>query len=191
MAYKDAAKGGAGESWGDAGDTAQYPDYSEELNGVIKKCCDEYLPTWTYWLPVAGLASEGANASIWINGVFNNWDFVADMWWKDENTEERKYDSYIPDDIQGKVPTSNQDYFIVNGHKMNREQYGNYVKGATAQYAFPGLTTSTLVNILGLGKSVYDNIKRPDLYDFSWDNEIDDSYFVYLGAWDMATGNIK
>jgi hypothetical protein len=161
------------------------PDYSEELNEVILKCCDEF-----YVGPLAdtGLV-QGYNAYTWADGIHTEWDFVGNKWWRDN--PDTGYDSYIPDDLQGKIPSKNDDYFILNGHRMNREQFNNYVKGATAQYAFPNFLTSTVVNILGVGKSIFDNIRRPEDYEFAWSNEFEDSYFTYLGAWDMANGTIN
>ena len=147
--------GSVGESLGDNSENLE--DFSEELNGAIMKCCDEYLPVWLNELPATGVVVKGINAVKWADGVHSEWDFVADMWWEDRSDD--NYDSYIPDSIQEKVPTRRDDYFVVNGHKMNREQFNNYVKGATAQFAFPGSLTSTVVNILGIGKSVFDNIE--------------------------------
>ena len=126
---------------------------------------------------------------IWKEGVFNHWNFVDTLW---EDRPDDGYDSYIPDEIQPLATDAQNDYFIVNGYRMNREQYGNYVKGATAQYAFPELPAADIVNILGVGMTVYynidDTLKSKGMYNFTWKNEIEDSYFTYLGAEDMKNG---
>jgi hypothetical protein len=174
-------------------DVTDMDDFSEELNGVIRKCCEEYVPLNEYYDPKKTLQALMKNALIWKEGVFNHWNFVGDTLWNDQ--EKIGYDSYIPDDIQGKAKDAQEDFFIVNGIRMNREQYGNYVKGATAQYAFPFLPAADIVNILGVGMSVVDNIednlKGNDKYNFTWENEIEDSYFTYLGARDMMNGVFK
>jgi len=174
-------------------DVTDMEDFSEELNGVIRKCCEEYVPLSEYNDPNTTLQALMKNALIWKEGVFNHWNFVGDTLWSDQ--ENTGYDSYIPDEIQGKAKDAQEDFFIVNGIRMNREQYGNYVKGATAQYAYPFLPAADIVNMLGLGMSVVDNIednlKGENYYNFSWENEIEDSYFTYLGARDMMNGVFK
>ena len=152
------------------------------------QCCDEYIPTWTYGAPVIGNILKATNAGIWVNGVFNQWDFVGNMWWNDRPLD--GYDSYIPDALQAKIPHRNQDYFIVNDIVMNREQYGNYVKGATAQYAFNYFYTSTAVNALGVADAIKNNILSPDLYNFSIEDNVIDSYYTNLGSIDMFLGKI-
>ena len=171
-------------------DVTKLEDFSEELNEVIQKCCAEYVPLEKYSVPDEAAFALVKNALVWKEGVFNHWNFVGDTLWKDD--KEIGYDSYIPDEIQDKELDAQKDFFIVNGIRMNREQYGNYVKGATAQYAFPFLPASEIVNIMGVGMSIVDNIedniKGNDKYNFTWENEIEDSYFTYLGARDMMNG---
>ena len=76
---------------------------------------------------------------------------------------------------------------------MNREQFNNYVKGATAQFALPYLTTSTIVNVGGVGWSLFES-SFPEMYNthgFDFGNDLEDAKFVYFGAIDMATGRIQ
>jgi len=159
-----------------------FPDYSDELNGVIMKCCNEFWPTLMYYIPSTGEAVKAINTGIWINGVFGNWNYVADKAWRENK------DTYIPESLCGL--DKHDDYFKINGHTMNRESFGNYVKGATAQYAFPSLSTSTTVNVLSTVWSIYKEIFWENS-GFNLTNEAEDWYGVYTGAKDMASGVIK
>jgi hypothetical protein len=172
---KKGALSGKIEQWKQQLD--QYPDYSEQMNDVIKKCILEFNPNNSLF----------QNFAVWKQGVFNQWDFVGDTWWFDKPDQE--YKSYIPKDIQGSVKSKNDDYFVVNGHVMNREQFGNYVKGATA--AACGIPSSLLVDIAGIGQSIIDNVfDSKQGYHFDWANEMEDTKFTDLGYSDMINGSI-
>ena len=136
-------------------DSSQLKDLSPELNGVIVQCCSEYAPKHWSEFPFGGIARNIHDAIAWGDGVFGEWDFVGDTWWGDnENTG---HDSLIPDEIQGYASDAQKDYFVVNGIRMNREQFGNYVKGATAQKAFPGVSAAKIVSMLGFTHSIVVN----------------------------------